>query len=93
MSVNGDMQVSLRGSGFQVRPDRTYLVATPATLEVSRGIGTAIITSVDSTTRIAVVPLGTPEDSIDAATVAGTVVRFTRLGYDRRMQRLVTKRP
>lgn len=93
VSVQGDLQVRLVGDDFVVRPDRSFLVNTPATLEVTRGIGTARITSVDSATRIAVVPLGTPEDSIDAETVAGTVVRFTRLGYDRRMQRLVTVRP
>lgn len=93
VSIRGDMQVSLRGDEFQMRPDRTFLVTTPATLEVTRGIGTAIITSTDSTTRIAVLPIGTPEDSIDAETVTGTVVRFTRLGYDRRMQRLVRNRP
>ena len=93
VSVQGDLQVTLRGEGFEMRPDRTFLVSTPATLEVSRGIGTARITSIDSATRIVVLPLGTPEDSIDAASVAGTVVRFTRLGYDRRMQRIVTVRP
>ena len=93
VSIKGDMQVSLRGDEFQMRPDRTFLLTTPATLEVTRGIGTAIISSTDSTTRIAVMPIGTPEDSIDAATVTGTIVRFTRLGYDRRMHRIVRNRP
>jgi hypothetical protein len=92
VSVRGDLQVTLRGDDFSVRPDRTFLVSTPAVLQVSRGVGTATITSVDSTTRIAVVPMGTPEDSIDAATVTGTIVRFTRLGSDRRMHRLVRMR-
>lgn len=93
VSVTGDLQVTLRGDDFVMRPDRTFLVSTPATIEVSRGVGTARITSIDSVTRIAVVPIGTPDDSIDAATVTGTMVRFTRLGYDRRMHRLVRMRP
>lgn len=93
VTVTGDLQVKLAGDDFSMRPDRSFVVSTPATLEATRGIGTAKITSIDSTTRIAVVPLGTPDDSIDAATVAGTIVRFTRLGYDRRMHRLVSMRP
>ena len=93
VTVTGDLQVTLRGDDFVTRPDQTFLVSTPATIEVSRGVGTARITSVDSVTRIAVVPIGTPEDSIEAATVTGTVVRFTRMGYDRRMHRLVRMRP
>lgn len=93
VSIKGDLQVTLRGDDFQMRPDRTFLLSTPATLEATRGVGSAIIASVDSSTRIAVVPFDTPEDSIDAATVTGTVVRFTRLGYDRKMQRLVRTRP
>lgn len=93
VTVTGDLQVSLRGDKFVARPDRTFLVSTPVTIQVSRGVGTARITSVDSVTRIAVVPIGTPEDSIDAATVTGTVVRFTRMGRDRRDHRLVRMRP
>jgi hypothetical protein len=91
--VIGDLQVTLRGDDFLARPDRTFLVSTPAVIEAFRGVGTALITSIDSVTRIAVVPIGTPEDSIDAATVTGTIVRFTRMGYDRRMHRLVRMRP
>jgi hypothetical protein len=90
--VAGDLQVNVRGDGFMIRPDKSFLVATPATIEATRGIGTALIESVDST-RIAVVPMGVPEDSIDAATVTGTLVRFTRMGYDRRSHRLVRMRP
>ena len=56
--VTGDLRVTLRGDDFRMRRDRSFLVSTPATMEVSRGVGTATITSVDSTSRIAVVPIG-----------------------------------
>jgi hypothetical protein len=81
VTVTGDLQVTVRGDEFQVLPDRSFRVATPATLTLSRGVGTATITSVDSITRLAVVRAGTPQDSVDAATVAGTVVKLTRLGF------------
>lgn len=92
--VDGDLRISLRGDNFAIRPrDRSFLVSTPATLEVVRGTGTATIVSIDSSTRIAVVPIGTPEDSIDQATISGTVVSFTRPGSNRRTHRLVAERP
>ena len=92
VSVSGDIQLTLRGDDFQVLPGRGFLVSTPASLVINRGVGTATITSVDSVSRLAVVPLGTPEDSIDVATVSGTVVKFTRLGYER-AHRLSAERP
>ena len=93
VSVTGDLQLSMRGDNFAPRPDGTFLVSTPAIIEARRGVGTARITSVDSTTRIAVVLIGTPEDSIDAATVTGTIVRFTRMGRERRDHHVVRMRP
>ena len=83
VDVTGDIQVDLKGDDFRVLPNRSFTVSTPATLTIVRGVGTATITSVDSTTRLAVIPAGTPPDSIDAATVSGTVIKFTRLGYER----------
>jgi hypothetical protein len=91
--VRGDLRVSLRGQDFMIRRDRSFLVSTPATLEVVRGTGSATIISIDSATRIAVIPIGTPDDSLEAATVTGTVVTFTRPGADRRTHRLVAERP
>ena len=91
--VDGDLRVNLRGDNFMIRRDRSFLVSTPATLEVTRGTGTVTIVSMDSTTRIAVIPMGTPDDSVDAATITGTVVSFTRTGSDRRTNRLVVERP
>jgi hypothetical protein len=91
--VEGDLRINLRGDNFMIRRDRSFLVSTPATLEVVRGTGTATIVSMDTTARIAVVPFGTPDDSVDAATITGTVVSFTLPGTDRRTHRLVSERP
>lgn len=91
--VNGGLRISLRGDNFMIRRDRSFLVSTPATLEVVRGTGTATIISVDSSTRLAVVPIGTPDDSVDQATITGTVVSFTRPSSDRRTLRVVAERP
>lgn len=93
VGVTGDLQLTLRGEGFQALPGRRFVVSTPASLVISRGVGTATITSVDSVSRIAVVPMGTPEDSIDAASVQGTIVKFTRLGYEQGRHRLSVDRP
>ena len=91
--VHGDLRITLRGDNFMIRRDQSFLVSTPATLEVVRGGGTATIVSLDSSTRIAVVPIGTPDDSVDVATVAGTVVSFTRPSPDgRRPYRLMALR-
>ena len=92
VTVTGDLQVTVRGDDFRALPGRQFMVSTPASVVITRGVGTATITSLDSVTRVAVVPLGVPEDSIDAATVAGTVVKFTRLGYER-AHRLSADRP
>ena len=83
VEVSGDVQVDLKGDDFRTLPNRSFSVSTPASLVIVRGVGTATITSLDSVSRLAVVPAGTPDDSLDAATVTGTVIKFTRLGYER----------
>ena len=92
VQVTGDLQLDLKGDDFRVLPDRSFSLATPATLTILRGVGTATVVSVDSTSRLAVFPAGIPEDSIDAATVTGTVIKFTRLGFER-VHRLSVARP
>ena len=92
VEVSGDVQVDLKGDDFRALPNRRFSVSTPASLVIVRGVGTATITSLDSVTRLAVVPTGTPDDSLDAATVTGTVIKFTRLGYER-SHRLSAARP
>jgi hypothetical protein len=93
VQVHGDLRVSVKGDDFMIRRDRSILVSTPATMEVVRGGGTATIVSMDSTKRIAVVPIGTPDDSIDVATVTGTTVAFTRPGPDGSPHRIMALRP
>jgi hypothetical protein len=92
VEVSGDLQLDLKGEDFRVHPNRSFSVSTPASLVIVRGVGTATITSLDSVSRLAVIPTGTPEDSVDAAAVTGTVVKFTRLGYER-VHRLSATRP
>lgn len=92
VEVTGDLQLDLKGDDFRVLPNKSFTLATPATLTIVRGVGTATIISVDSTSKLAVIPAGTPQDSIDAATVSGTVIKFTRLGYER-AHRLSVARP
>lgn len=93
VSVTGNLQVNLKGDNFRIMPDKSFMITTPARLIAARGVGTATITSVDSTRRLAILPIGTPEDSVDAATVTGTLVKFTRLGYERGKLRLEVERP
>ena len=91
--IRGELRVSLKGDAFMIRRDRSFLVSTPATMEVVRGAGTATIVSMDSTKRIAVVPIGTPHDSVDLVTVSGIAVEFTRPGPAGRPHRLVAVQP
>jgi len=91
--IRGDLRVSLKGDDFMMRRDRSFVVSTPATMEVVKGGGTATIVSMDSTKRIAVVPIGTPDDSVDLATITGIAVEFTRPGPDGRPYRLAAVRP
>lgn len=74
--VTGPMQVSLNGAGFYSYRGQPVVI-TPASLVV-RGTGTAIIAAVDSSKPIALVPSGTPLDSIDAAAIVARMLRLTR---------------
>jgi hypothetical protein len=76
VSVDGPMTVNLRGDAFFMR-GKSFVVTTPAWLVVN-GVGTATITSVDRSKRLAIVPKGLPADSAEAATVVGAVVKLTR---------------
>jgi hypothetical protein len=81
VSVTGTLQVGVAGEGFLVRPDRSFIVGTPASLTISGGVGTATITSVNKQ-RIAAVPQGLPPDSAEKATVTGTTLKVSRMGYE-----------
>ncbi len=74
--VTGDMRVSLNGAGFYTYRGQP-VVMTPATL-VIRGIGSAIIGAVDSSKAIAIVPSGTPLDSVEHAAVVARLLKLSR---------------
>ena len=88
--TTGTMQASLNGAGFYVHHGQP-VVLTPATLVV-RGIGTATISSVDSSKPIALVPSGTHPDSTDAVTVVGRLLKVSRGEGDARYK-LEIERP
>jgi hypothetical protein len=77
VTTTGEMRVSLTGSGFYMRADQSVVVITPASLVV-RGVGSAVVASLDSSRPLAVVPDGTRADSVDAVALVGTVVKLTR---------------
>lgn len=74
--VEGPLQVSLNGAGFYQYKGQP-VVLTPATLQI-RGTGTAIIGAVDSSRPIALIPGGTPLDSIDRAAVVARLLKLSR---------------
>lgn len=74
--VTGPMQVSLNGAGFYQYRGQPVVI-TPAALVV-RGTGTAIIAAVDSSKPIALVPSGTPLDSIDRTAIVARMLKLTR---------------
>ena len=75
--VTGNMQVSLNGAGFYQYRGQP-VVMTPATLVV-RGTGSAIIGGVDSSMAIAVVPAGTPLDSLEKAAIVARQFKVSRV--------------
>lgn len=77
VGVDGPMEVNLRGEGFYMTKDKSFVVTTPARLTV-RGIGVATIRAMESSQLLAVVPAGLPQDSIEAATVVGSRITLTR---------------
>ena len=74
--VTGPMTVSLKGEGFYSYRGQP-VVMTPATL-VIRGTGTAIISAVDSSKAMAIVPSGTPLDSTEANSMVARLFKLTR---------------
>lgn len=80
VSMTGDLAVSLRFGSVAMRPDRSLILETPGSLVIRKGAGTATVTSLDSTRRLALQPLGTPPDSVDVVGVVGSKVRMTRDG-------------
>jgi hypothetical protein len=78
ITTSGTLQMRVNAEGYFVRPDRSIVFVTPATLFATRGAGTSILTALDSTQRLAVQPRGVSPDSAERAAVVGRVVRVTR---------------
>ena len=84
VTLTGSLAMALRANNFYLRPDKSLVLETPASLIVRTGEGTAMVASFDSTKKIAIAPIGTAPDSADAA-VVGTVVKVTRVGEEKRV--------
>jgi hypothetical protein len=82
IAVTGTLQVTTTGESLTTGPDKTLTLGTPGSIVIKGGVGTATITSLDSGRRLAVVPTGLAEDSAEKATVMGTVVKLSRMGYE-----------
>lgn len=84
VSVSGTLLMGLRSEHFQMRPDSSLMMSTPAEIIVQRGDGSAIISSL-SRRWIVVQPLGVHPDSSDTTAVDGLAVKVTRTGVERRV--------
>jgi hypothetical protein len=86
VSVTGNLEIGLRSESFSMRPDKSLVLMTPASLVIQKGEGTATLTSFTDAQRIAVKPIGTPPDSADILSVVGTVVKLVRVGEEQRVK-------
>lgn len=91
VSITGSLGIGLRSEAYQMQPDSSLIMTTPAQLIIQLGAGTAIITSLHGG-RLAVQPIGVSADSAELVTVEGTVVKLVRAGEERRVT-LSVERP
>lgn len=75
VTLTGSLGLSLRSEGFQMRPDKSLVLTTPAQMTVARAGGTARIESMRSG-RLAVTSIGVGSGA-DSSTVEGQVVMLT----------------
>lgn len=76
VTMSGTLQMRVSAEKSYMRPDKSVVFETPATLVVYKGAGTSLVSAVDTGQRLAVQPLGVSPDSIermDAAVVAAAV--------------------
>jgi|SRR4051812_8777335 hypothetical protein len=85
VTLTGSLAIALRSNNFYMRSDRSLVLETPGSLLVREGAGTATITTLDTTHRVAVQPIGTPPDSADVAGVVGRTIQMTRTGEELRV--------
>ena len=72
--------IALRSNNFYMRPDKSLVLETPGSLIIREGSGAALITTFDTTHRVAVQPIGTSPDSADIVGVVGRQIRMQRGG-------------
>lgn len=78
VTMSGGIELRVNAERAFQQADRSLVFETPATLTVVRGSGEAILTVLDDHRRIAVQPLGVPQDSAGHAAVEGRTVQITR---------------
>jgi len=89
VALTGTLVLGLRSQNFYVRPDKSVVLNTPASLVIEEGAGSATIAS---PRRIAVAPIGTSPYSSDIVAVAGHSIRLQRVAKENRV-RLAVERP
>lgn len=90
VSLSGPLVMGLRSQSFQMRPDKSLMMSTPAELIIQSGDGTALITSL-SGGRLVVQPLGVNPDSADTSSAVGLSVKLLRTGEQRSVQLAIEK--
>ena len=84
--------IALRSNNFYMRRDKSLVLETPGSLIIREGSGAATITTLDTTHRVAVQPIGTSPDSADVVGVLGREIRMTRVGDERRVKLELVRR-
>jgi hypothetical protein len=79
LTMSGGIELRVNAERAFQQADQSLVFETPATLTVFRGSGEALVTVLDERQRIAVQPLGIPQDSAEQAAVVGRAVKVTRL--------------
>lgn len=77
VTVAGTLQMGLRADNFEMLPDKSLMMTTPAALVVQKGEGSADIILLKGS-ALSAQPIGTSPDSADALGVTGTKLRMTK---------------
>ncbi len=91
VTVAGSLAIGVRSESFQMRPDKSLVLSTPAEMVIARGDGTARIESVNGG-RLAVQPLGVTDSAADTTTVEGRVVMLEK-PPEMRLVKLTAEKP
>lgn len=91
ITVTGSLALGLRADGFQMQPDKSVILTTPAQMLVQEGDGTVRIESARGG-RLAVQPLGVTDSTADTTTVEGRVVLLVK-PPEKRLVTLAVEKP